>query len=199
MKVYYDMAQIISEIGYTPRDAAITQARLDTVKDLEQAEMAGKAFQNIKPHTRYSKKGGKIRTYAAKYARDSRAAMRRAMANYKKGAKPRSFEPRPNPSDPYDPDNLSTEHRVYYDMAHMIAEITYSKGDEPIMNARARLKKFNKKMDQASRVMGNPKSQTPRRQAVIAKAMEKGEDYAFGDHMSDKEEAGRKTSFEKGR
>lgn len=188
MKVYYEMAQIISEIGYTPRDAKITQARQDTLDDIKKAEMSGKAYQNIKPHTRYAKKGGKIRQYAAKYAKDSRAAMRSAAENYRKGAQPRSFEPRP---DPYD------EHRVYCDMACLIAEITYSKDDAEIYNARSNIKRFNKKMDQASRLMGNPRSQTPARLAVLTKAMDKGEEYAFGDHMSDKEKARRKTTREK--
>ena len=82
-------------------------------------------------------------------------------------------------------------------MAYIIAEITYSEKDEPIMNARGRLKRFNKTVDQTTNIMSKPTfAKSKRAQRTVDKALNKAEPYAMDQMFKDKETAKKQTSFE---
>jgi hypothetical protein len=53
MKAYYDMARIIVEIGFTPRDQSIRVARQTKRAASKRVEAAGKALSNNPNNPRY--------------------------------------------------------------------------------------------------------------------------------------------------
>ena len=82
-------------------------------------------------------------------------------------------------------------------MAYIIAEITYAEKDEPIMNARGRIKRFDKTVDQTNNIMSKPKfAKSKKAQSTVDKALEIAIPYSQDQMFKDKETAKKKTSFE---
>jgi len=87
MKVYYDMAYIISEISRTEDQLEVQQARKNVTNAVKTTRAAGQAYKTHKREAS-NKKGSEHRDKAAKHLRVALNARRDAAKNMEKASKP---------------------------------------------------------------------------------------------------------------